>query len=124
MTAGAPKSPINVGSTFFYAVYLLPKDLRFEHGGVNLASCPGRHLNSLRPCAPSKLVGGIRFPQGSCRRLERRCLLSVQASCSALVGGCKGMVHARCCHWLTTSAAEMSNGLDLCWTGSGLQRIL
>jgi len=28
---------------------LLPIDLRFEHGGAKLASCPGRHLNSLRP---------------------------------------------------------------------------
>jgi len=29
---------------------LLPKDLRFEHRGAKLASCPGRHLTSLRPC--------------------------------------------------------------------------
>ena len=28
---------------------LLPKDVRFEHGGAKLASCPGRHLTSLRP---------------------------------------------------------------------------
>jgi len=28
---------------------LLPKDLRFEHGGAKLASCPGRHITSLRP---------------------------------------------------------------------------
>jgi len=26
-----------------------PKDLRFEHEGVKLASCPGRHLTLLRP---------------------------------------------------------------------------
>ena len=26
----------------------LPNELRFEHGGVKLASCPGRHLTSLR----------------------------------------------------------------------------
>jgi len=31
--------------------YLLPKDLRFEHGGAKLVSCSGRHLTSLRPCA-------------------------------------------------------------------------
>jgi len=30
--------------------YLLPKDLRFEHGGAKLVSCPGRNLTSVRPC--------------------------------------------------------------------------
>ena len=44
----APKSPNDVSSTFFNALYLLPKDLRFEHGGAKLASCPGRQLTSLR----------------------------------------------------------------------------
>jgi len=29
--------------------HLLPKDLKFEHGGAKLSSCPGRHLTSLRP---------------------------------------------------------------------------
>jgi len=48
---GASESPNNVASTFFNVVYLLPKDLKFEHGGAKLASCPGRrrHLTSLRP---------------------------------------------------------------------------
>ena len=46
---GAPKSPNNVTSTFFNTVHLLWKELRFEHGGAKLASCPGRHLTSLRP---------------------------------------------------------------------------
>jgi len=46
----APKSPNNVASTFFNTVCLLPEDLRFEHGGAKLASCPGRCLTSLRPC--------------------------------------------------------------------------
>jgi len=32
----APKSPKNVASTFFNTVYLLPRDLRFEHGAANL----------------------------------------------------------------------------------------
>ena len=32
-----------------------PKDLRFEHGGDKLASCPGRYLTSLRPCSHDKL---------------------------------------------------------------------
>jgi len=50
MNAGTPKSPKNVTSTFFNAVNVLPKDLKFEHGGAKLASCPGRHLISLRPC--------------------------------------------------------------------------
>jgi len=45
----APPSPNNVTSTFFNAVHLLPKDLNCEHGGAKLASCPGRHLTSLRP---------------------------------------------------------------------------
>jgi len=44
ITAGASKSSKNVTSTFFNTVNLLPKELRFEHGGVKLASCPGRHL--------------------------------------------------------------------------------
>jgi len=46
---GAPKSPNNATSTFFNTVHLLPKDLRFEHGGAKLASWPGRHLTTLRP---------------------------------------------------------------------------
>jgi len=35
---GLPKSSNNVASTFFNTVHLLPKDLRFEHGAVKLAS--------------------------------------------------------------------------------------
>jgi len=49
ITAGHRKVPQNVTSTFFSTVHLLPKDLRFEHGGAKLASFPGRHLTSLRP---------------------------------------------------------------------------
>jgi len=45
----APKCPNNVTSYFFNAVHLLPKDLRFEHGGAKLASCPWRYINSLPP---------------------------------------------------------------------------
>ena len=44
---GAPKSPNSVTNTL---LHLLPKDLGFVHGGARLASCPGRHLTSLRPC--------------------------------------------------------------------------
>jgi len=47
---GGQKSPNNVTSTFFNTVYLLPKNLRFEHGGTKLVSCPGRHPTSLLPC--------------------------------------------------------------------------
>jgi len=47
---GAPKNSSIVTSTFFNAVHLLPKDLRFEHGGAKHASCPGRRLTSFRPC--------------------------------------------------------------------------
>jgi len=35
--------------------HLLPKDLKFEHGGAKLISCPGRHLTSLRPWLCGKL---------------------------------------------------------------------
>ena len=45
----APKSPKNVKSTFFNTARFLLEHLRFEHGGAKLASCPGRHLTSLRP---------------------------------------------------------------------------
>jgi len=36
----APKSPNKDTSTFFNTVHLFPKDLRFEHGWAELASCP------------------------------------------------------------------------------------
>ena len=42
--------PNNVTNTFSNAVNLLPKDLRLEHWGAKLASCPRRHLSSLHPC--------------------------------------------------------------------------
>jgi len=41
---GAVKSPNSVTSIFFNTAHLLPKDLKFEHGGAKLVSCPGRHL--------------------------------------------------------------------------------
>jgi len=44
----APKSLNSLTSTFFNTVHLLPKDLRFEHGGAKLACFPGLHLTSLR----------------------------------------------------------------------------
>jgi len=48
ITAGSLKRSSNVASTFFNTVHLFSKDFRFEHGGAKLASCPGRHLTSLR----------------------------------------------------------------------------
>jgi len=38
---GTPKSPNNGTNTFFNTVHLIPKELRFEYGGAELASCPG-----------------------------------------------------------------------------------
>ena len=46
---GGAKSPKNVTGAFFNTVHLFQKDFRFDHGGARLASCPGRHLTSLRP---------------------------------------------------------------------------
>jgi len=43
------KAPTMSPVPFFNTEHLLPKDLRFEHEGAKLASCPGRHLASLRP---------------------------------------------------------------------------
>ena len=48
-------------NTFFNTVHLLPKELRFEHGGFNLASWPGRHLTSLYPC--SQILNNIFLPE-------------------------------------------------------------
>ena len=42
----ASKSPNNIASIFFNTVHLLP-------GGAKLASCPGHHLTSVRPCSQS-----------------------------------------------------------------------
>jgi len=61
----APKSSYNVTSPFISTVRLLPKDLRFEHGGAKLVSCPGRHLTSLCPWSrcinysPESFAGGL-----------------------------------------------------------------
>jgi len=57
----APKSPNNFTSTFFNTVNFLPKSLRLEHGGVKFASCPGRHLTSLRPWASVTFIPCVSF---------------------------------------------------------------
>ena len=51
ITAGMPRSTINVTSTFFNTAHFLPYDLRHRSGGAKLASCPGRHLNLVTPLA-------------------------------------------------------------------------
>ena len=48
---GTEKSQQSHKYFLFNIVHLLSKNLRFEHGGAKLASCPGRHLTSLRPCS-------------------------------------------------------------------------
>ena len=61
MTAGAPKSPNNVTITFFSTAHLIPTDLKFDHGGTKLASCPRRCLTSLRPCTVVCHAPAIRY---------------------------------------------------------------
>ena len=62
---GAPKSPTNVTSTSFNTVHLLPKELRFEHGGRQTCFLPRAPSNlvaplittqSLLPAAPNCFV--------------------------------------------------------------------
>jgi len=46
---GSAESPNNDANTLFSTLHLLPKDLRFKHGGGKLVFCtPGLHLTSLR----------------------------------------------------------------------------
>jgi len=47
---GGAEKVHNITSTFFNTVHLLCKNLRFEHGGAKLASCPGSHLTLSRSC--------------------------------------------------------------------------
>ena len=63
-TAVAPKKINNVTRSFFSTVHLLPKDLRFEHGGAEFASCPGSHLTSLRFCMHGFCVYALRLLAG------------------------------------------------------------
>jgi len=48
---GAPENPINVASTFFNTVHLLPKCRKSEHGSIRFVSCPVHHLNAVSPWA-------------------------------------------------------------------------
>jgi len=53
--AGGAENPNSITSAFFNTLHLLPKDLRFEHGGAKVSSCPGRHLTSLRLCCTGSI---------------------------------------------------------------------
>jgi len=53
----ALKSPSSDTSLVFNTVHLLPKGLRFEHGGAKLVSCCRDHLTSVCPSkSPSLLL--------------------------------------------------------------------
>ena len=41
---------------FFSVEHVLPKDPSFEYGSTKLASCPARHLTSLRPCTAHETI--------------------------------------------------------------------
>jgi len=56
MTAGAPKSPNNVTSTFSNTVHLLLKDLRLEHGGTKLDFLPRVPYNLVKTLGRVYLV--------------------------------------------------------------------
>jgi len=49
ITVGGQKLT-TMSQALFKTVHLFPKDLRFEHGGAKLVSCPRRHLILLHPC--------------------------------------------------------------------------
>jgi len=59
ITAEGAGSLNNVTRTAVNRVHLLPKNLICGHGGGKLASCPWRHLTSLRPCSPVNTVGPV-----------------------------------------------------------------
>jgi len=67
MTAGPPKSPNNVISTFFNTVHLLSKDLRFEHGDAKIVShsAPSSLVTPLHMSASQMLNAPI--PTTPCR---------------------------------------------------------
>ena len=46
-------------------------------------------------------------------KIWKTMLTSCPASCSVLMGGCMGTLHARCCHWLATSAAFTAKAVNL-----------
>jgi len=51
------------------------EDLSFEHGGAKLASCPGRHQTSLRPCCHLINVFCVEIVVKKCRMSSPSSLL-------------------------------------------------
>jgi len=47
-------------------LHLLPKDIKFEHGGAKRASCPGRCLTSLRPLSSTCDKVWVSSPNWGC----------------------------------------------------------
>jgi len=68
ITMGAEKSQ-NFTSTFFNSAFA-SEDLNFDHGGAKRASCPGRHLTSLRPWNYLTFLSRIDAPTTFQRRFE------------------------------------------------------
>ena len=68
--------------------------------GISQLSCTGGFFT-----CNQTWQGWVRLPVRSYRRLGKTVLAAWPASCSILMGWCKDMVNAPCCHWLTTSAA-------------------
>jgi len=50
INTGGHRKVLTMSQALYSTADLLPKALRFEHGGAKFVSCPGRHLTSLRPC--------------------------------------------------------------------------
>ena len=55
-----PKNPNNVTSTFFNAINLVPKDLRFKHGAPNLLLAPGPS-NLVTPLCTMRMRNKYRY---------------------------------------------------------------
>jgi len=69
---------------FLQIAHLPPKDLRLEHGDAKLASCPGRHLTSLRPWQYliETLSSNIQYVMGNARIASLFAKVTGNAQCS------------------------------------------
>jgi len=76
----------------YSSLHLLPKDLRFEHGGAKLAYCPGHHSTLLRPWHVAQNRGS--------RNYTYRFTFFPSNFCAPRQSGAHGMCHA--CHTLDT----------------------
>jgi len=61
ITAGAPKSPNNVSSTFFNSRFASERPQVRTWRGTKLVSCPRRNLTSLRLCLSSWVFTAMRL---------------------------------------------------------------